>query len=478
MSLIVKLPGRRALSDFRIAKLLPQVQSALTGATAIRAQYWHFAKLRRALSAAEGKTLSSLLTYGPASADQHLSDNVLLVVPRLGTISPWSSKATDIAHHCGLEAVERIERGTAYRIEGVSPEAVRAHPQVRALLHDRMTETVLDSLAGAEALFHEARPAPLETIPLLSRGRDALVDADRRLGLALSEDEIDYLATYFAHAKRDPTDVELMMFAQVNSEHCRHKIFNAQWVIDGEAQAQTLFGMIRHTHSMHPERTLVAYADNAAVIEGMRVDRLYPDRSGVYRLSSEPTHILMKVETHNHPTAISPYPGAATGAGGEIRDEAATGRGAKPKAGLTGFCVSHLRIPGFEQPWERIEYGKPGRIASALQIMLEGPIGAAGFSNEFGRPSLLGYFRSFEYMLDGQCRAYHKPIMLAGGLGNIAAPQIAKQRLTPGVLLVHLGGPGMLIGLGGGSASSMGSGERSEERRVGKECRSRWSPYH
>jgi phosphoribosylformylglycinamidine synthase len=463
MSLIVKLPGRRALSDFRIAKLLPQVRSYLRGVSAIRTQYWHFAKLGRPLSAGEARTLSSLLTYGPAFQDELLSDNVVLVVPRLGTISPWSSKATDIAHQCGLDAVERIERGTAYRIQGVDATTVREHAPVVALLHDRMTETVLDSPAAADVLFHEARPAPLETIDLLGGGREALVAADLRLGLALSEDEIDYLAHYFIEIRRNPTDVELMMFAQANSEHCRHKIFNAQWVIDGEAQPQSLFGMIRHTHASHPEGTLVAYADNAAVMEGMRVERLYPDSERVYRFSSEPAHIVMKVETHNHPTAISPYAGAATGSGGEIRDEAATGRGAKPKAGLTGFSVSHLRIPGFVQPWERKDYGRPSRIASALQIMLEGPVGGAAFNNEFGRPNLLGYFRTFEQIVSGQCRAYHKPIMLAGGVGNIAEPQIAKQPLAAGALVVQLGGPGMLIGLGGGSASSMGTGENTED---------------
>ncbi len=463
MSLIVKLPGRRALSDFRIAKLLSQVRSQVASASAIRTQFWHFVKLRRALSPAEGRTLSSLLTYGPAFKDEHLSDGIVLVVPRLGTISPWSSKATDIAHHCGLDAVERIERGTAYRIEGIDVRTLRDDASIVGLLHDRMTEVVLDSLSAADALFHEARPAPLETIDLLGGGREALLAADRRLGLALSEDEIDYLAHYFIEVRRNPTDVELMMFAQANSEHCRHKIFNAQWVIDGQPQSQSLFGMIRHTHALHPEGTLVAYADNAAVMEGVRVERLYPDRSRVYRYSTEPAHILMKVETHNHPTAISPYAGAATGSGGEIRDEAATGRGAKPKAGLMGFSVSHLRIPGFEQPWERKNYGKPSRIASALQIMLEGPIGAAAFNNEFGRPNLLGYFRTFEQVLGGECRAYHKPIMLAGGVGNIAEPQIAKLPLGRDVLLVQLGGPGMLIGLGGGSASSMGTGENTED---------------
>jgi phosphoribosylformylglycinamidine synthase len=463
MSLIVKLPGRTALSDFRVAKLLHQVRAYAREATAIRTQFWHFVKLRRPLSATEGKALSSLLTYGPAFASSQSSEQMLLVVPRLGTISPWSSKASDIAHQCGLEAVERIERGTAYQIEGVEARKLRNSPALLALLHDRMTETVLDSASGAEALFHEARPQPMSTIELTPDARSALMSADRRLGLALSEDEIDYLARYYSEAHRNPTDVELMMFAQANSEHCRHKIFNAQWVIDGQAQTQTLFGMIRHTHAQRPQGTLVAYADNAAVMEGAPVERLYPDASLIYRFRREPAHIVMKVETHNHPTAISPYAGAATGSGGEIRDEAATGRGAKPKAGLTGYSVSHLRIPGFEQPWESNAYGRPARIASALQIMLEGPIGAAAFNNEFGRPNLLGYFRTFEQMASGVCRAYHKPIMLAGGVGNISESQITKQPLRAGTLLVQLGGPGMLIGLGGGSASSMGTGDNTEE---------------
>src|SRR5689334_6914330 len=469
MSLIVKLPGRTALSDFRIAKLLHQVRTHAPEASAIRTQFWHLVKLKRPLSATEGKVLSSLLTYGPALestavfAAGQSSEQAVLVVPRLGTISPWSSKATDIAHRCGLDAVERIERGTAYRIEAVDARRLRSSPVLLALLHDRMTETVLDSLSAAEALFHEARPQPMSIIELTPDARSALTSADRRLGLALSEDEIDYLARYYSEAHRNPTDVELMMFAQANSEHCRHKIFNAQWVIDGRAQPQSLFAMIRHTHAQRPQGTLVAYADNAAVMEGARAERLYPDDSLVYRFRAERAHIVMKVETHNHPTAISPYAGAATGSGGEIRDEAATGRGAKPKAGLTGYSVSHLRIPGHEQPWESTSYGRPGRIASALQIMLEGPIGAAAFNNEFGRPNLLGYFRTFEQILSGVCRAYHKPIMLAGGVGNIAEPQIAKQPLAAGSLILQLGGPGMLIGLGGGSASSMRTGDNTED---------------
>jgi phosphoribosylformylglycinamidine synthase len=465
MSLTLKLPGRRALSEFRLSKLRHQVKQHLPGLTGIRTQYWHFVHLRQPLSEAQLATLRELLTYGPAAHDEHIDDDLLLVVPRLGTISPWASKATDIVLHCGLDAVERIERGTAYRLEGIAASKLASAQRsaLLSLIHDRMTETVLDSLDAADALFHEAKPAPLATIDVLVRGRTALESADRRLGLALSDDEIDYLLEYFSRIERDPTDVELMMFAQANSEHCRHKIFNADWVIDGKVRDRSLFRMIKHTHAAHPDGTLVAYSDNAAVMAGAEVDRFYPRDDGAYRFSAEPAHILMKVETHNHPTAISPFPGAATGSGGEIRDEGATGRGAKPKAGLTGFTTSHLRIPGFEQAWEKDDYGKPGRIASALQIMIDGPIGGAAFNNEFGRPNLLGYFRTFEHSVDGERRGYHKPIMIAGGVGNIAAGQIEKLPLAPGSVLVHLGGPGMLIGLGGGSASSMDTGENTED---------------
>src|SRR5215471_10252722 len=470
MSLILKLPGRRALSEFRLNKLLQQATQHLPGLRGIDTQHWHLVKLGRSLSGEETATLHALLTYGPApmpGSDRRDKGGgeMLLVVPRLGTISPWASKATDIARQCGLQAVERIERGAAYRLRGVRVSGLRT-AQRRALLpllHDRMTETVLDSLDSADALFHATRPAPLATIAVLAGGRAELKNADRRLGLALSEDEIDYLLDYFTRIGRDPTDVELMMFAQANSEHCRHKIFNANWIVDGEAQRESLFGMIRHTHAVHPDGTLIAYSDNAAVMEGAQVDRFYPSADRRYRFRSEPTHILMKVETHNHPTAIAPFPGAATGSGGEIRDEGATGRGAKPKAGLVGFTTSHLRIPGFAQPWERDDYGKPDRIASPLHIMVEGPIGAAAFNNEFGRPNLLGYFRTFEQRVDGAHRGYHKPIMIAGGVGNIGAVQLKKLPLHAQSALVHLGGPGMLIGLGGGSASSMGAGDNVED---------------
>ena len=464
MSIVLRLPGRRALSDFRLDKLLTTARRSVPRIARIRTQYWHFVKLTRALESAERDLIEQLLTYGPKSADEDLHDDVLLVVPRLGTLSPWASKATDIAHSCGLTAVERIERGSAIRLE-LDPRGTLGAGERRALLpllHDRMTETVLDRLEQADALFHQATPQPLASIDLLGSGLAALEAANRSMGLALSDDEISYLHEYFSRIRRNPTDVELMMFAQANSEHCRHKIFNADWIIDGEPQSHSLFRMIKHTHERHPQGTLVAYSDNAAVIEGAEVARFYPAADGAYRYRDERTHILMKVETHNHPTAISPFPGAATGAGGEIRDEGATGRGAKPKAGLTGFSVSDLRIPGFEQPWEQA-YGRPGRIASALQIMLEGPIGGASFNNEFGRPNLLGYFRTFEQPVGGEQRGYHKPIMLAGGIGNIAQVQIHKAPLSPGTALVQLGGPGMLIGLGGGAASSMGTGQNVED---------------
>ena len=389
----------------------------------------------------------------------------MLVVPRIGTISPWSSKATEIARHCRLEPVQRIERGVAYFISTRRGRPLSPADRVALapLIHDRMTETVLGSLEDAARLFEHFEPQPLATVDVMGGGMSALERANRDMGLALSEDEIAYLGNEFRRMGRNPTDVELMMFAQVNSEHCRHKIFNAAWVIDGRPQEHSLFGMIRSTHERHPRGTVVAYADNAAVMEGARVARFYPGEDGAYRYTEELTHTVMKVETHNHPTAISPFPGAATGAGGEIRDEGATGRGAKPKAGLTGFSVSNLRIPDFIQPWERESYGRPGRIASALQIMLEGPIGGASFNNEFGRPNLAGYFRTLEQRVAGAVRGYHKPIMIAGGIGNLSADLAKKQPLPAGALLVQLGGPGMRIGLGGGAASSMDTGANLED---------------
>jgi phosphoribosylformylglycinamidine synthase len=465
---VLALRGRAALSPFRVAKLLDALGAVRRQHAVARlsAHFWHFVEIARPLAASERPTLERLLTYGPADASGDSTPNSdLIVVPRFGTISPWSSKATDIVHNCGLDAVVRVERGTAFEMAkadggGVDP-ADRA--ALLRLVHDRMTETVIDDLADAARLFTHLPPRALETVPVLAHGRRALVDADGALGLALSDDEIDYLVDAFTRIGRNPTDVELTMFAQANSEHCRHKIFNAAWRIDGEPRAQSLFAMIRSTHAAQPEGTLVAYADNSSVIEGADALRFYPGADRRYAAHRETTHVLMKVETHNHPTAIAPFPGAATGAGGEIRDEGATGTGAKPKAGLVGYTTSHLRIPTLAQPWESQAYGKPERIAPPLAIMLEGPIGAASFNNEFGRPNLAGYFRTFEMRVDGTMRGYHKPIMLAGGLGNIADAHTHKRPLRPGMLLIQLGGPGLRIGMGGGAASSMATGANAAD---------------
>ena len=456
--MILRLRGRRALSDFRLAKLLQSLPAPISSLS-LHAEFWHFVETTRALTPAERQRLEHILTYGPASRVDSAQGTLLLVLPRPGTISPWSSKATDIARHCGLDAVRRIERGTAYRVNDMPGEqAGTLHATLRPLIHDRMTEAVFSALEDADQLFQRFEPKPLNTVDILDGGMAALARANRELGLALSEDEIEYLVQNFQHIRRNPTDVELMMFAQANSEHCRHKIFNADWVIDGAAKDISLFGMIRTTHAKNPRGTVVAYSDNSSVIEGARVERFYPGQNGEYRFVEDDTHILMKVETHNHPTAIAPFPGAATGSGGEIRDEGATGRGSKPKAGLTGFSVSNLNIPDFVQPWEHNHYGRPARISSALHIMIDGPIGGAAFNNEFGRPNLTGYFRTYEQSVAGEMRGYHKPIMIAGGVGNIAARHVRKFDPPPGSLLIQLGGPGMLIGLGGGAASSMDTG--------------------
>ncbi|MDR1276878.1 MAG: phosphoribosylformylglycinamidine synthase [Candidatus Accumulibacter sp.] len=462
------LRGAPAFSVFRLKGLQRRLQSALLGARIVSADYWHVVKLASPLDERGRAQLSALLEEEKSPGSAPESGELFWVVPRIGTISPWSSKATDIAWNCGIGAVERIERGVAYRVEGAADEA---RQRVASFLHDRMTEAVLSRFEDAEALFRHFSPTPMRSIDLVSGGRAALVDANTRLGLALSEDEIDYLVEVFGvRAKRNPTDVELMMFAQANSEHCRHKIFNASWVVDGAPREETLFGMIRETHAAHPEGNVVVYSDNSSVFEGAAVECFHPRENGVYGWSSETTHILAKVETHNHPTAISPFPGAATGSGGEIRDEGSTGRGAKPKAGLCGFSVSNLRLPDAERPWESATaaYGRPSRIASALEIMLDGPIGAAAFNNEFGRPNLVGYFRTYEQRVgegkDALVRAYHKPIMVAGGVGNIPECQSYKATaFPPGTLLVQLGGPGMLIGLGGGAASSMATGSNDED---------------
>ena len=459
------LRGTPALSAFRHGKLLEQLTQKVPAVTGLYAEFAHFAEVSGALDSNEEQVLGRLLQYGPSVPVQEPQGRLFLVVPRFGTISPWSSKATDIAHNCGLEKIQRVERGIAYYVAGALSEADAE--LVAGVLHDRMTQLVLGRQEEAEALFSHAQPKPLSVVDVLGGGRAALAAANVALGLALAEDEIDYLVKNFVELGRNPHDVELMMFAQANSEHCRHKIFNASWDIDGEEQAKSLFGMIKNTYELHREGVLSAYKDNASVIEGFTAGRFFPQPgSHEYAAHQEPVHILMKVETHNHPTAIAPFPGASTGSGGEIRDEGATGRGSKPKAGLVGFTVSNLQIPGFEQPWEK-PYGKPERIVSALDIMIEGPLGGAAFNNEFGRPALTGYFRTFEQSIDTprgeEVRGYHKPIMLAGGLGNIRAEHVQKGEISVGGKLIVLGGPAMLIGLGGGAASSMATGASSAD---------------
>lgn len=456
------LRGSPALSAFRITKLLSLFQDAHLPVSDIYAEYVHFADVSTALNAEEKARLQRLLKYGPSLAEHAPQGRLLLVTPRPGTISPWSSKATDIAHNCDLPQVKRLERGMAFYLQATSLTETQWQ-QLAALLHDRMMETVFTDFAEAEQLFAHHEPQPLQSVDVLGVGRVALEEANRKLGLALADDEIDYLLTAFERLGRNPNDIELYMFAQANSEHCRHKIFNADWIIDGEKQPKSLFKMIKNTFEKTPDYVLSAYKDNAAVMEGSAVGRFYADaEKGVYDFHQEEAHILMKVETHNHPTAISPWPGAATGSGGEIRDEGATGRGAKPKAGLAGFSVSNLRIPGFEQPWEE-DFGKPDRIVTALDIMTDGPLGGAAFNNEFGRPALTGYFRTYEERVNShngtELRGYHKPIMLAGGIGNIRADHVQKGEITIGAKLIVLGGPAMNIGLGGGAASSMASGQ-------------------
>jgi phosphoribosylformylglycinamidine synthase len=471
---MLSLLGAPALSQFRLDQLLGTVREAHPDISGLTARFVHFVDISRPLSEAELELLDRLLTYGPRLRLSDERGQPLLVTPRLGTVSPWSSKATDIAHVCGLRPVRRLERGTLFRLEAPAPLAPGALRAIGARLHDRMTESLWIDTQTPAGLFEAERPRALRIVSLKSDGRAALERANEAWGLALSQEEIEYLLEAFTVLGRDPSDVELMMFAQANSEHCRHKIFNAEFVIDGVPMPDSLFAMIRATHAARPQGVLSAYRDNAAVIEGSQGVHFMPDpQTQRYHGVREPIDILMKVETHNHPTAISPFPGAATGAGGEIRDEAATGLGAKPKTGLTGFSVSNLRIPGFVQPWEE-DLGKPDRIASALEIMIAAPLGAASFNNEFGRPATCGYFRTFEQRtppreraaVDGprhEARGYHKPIMVAGGLGNIRRSQVQKREVVVGAPLVVLGGPAMLIGLGGGAASSVGSGESSTE---------------
>ena len=458
--------GSPALSEFRINALMQKFQQHQLPVQSVYAEYMHFVELEQALSADQESKLKALLHYGPTLVEHEAKGECFIVIPRIGTISSWSSKATDIVHNCGLSEVARIERGLAYYFELTRALNEQESTLLSALLHDRMMETVVRTPAEADVLFRHQDPKPFKTVDVLGGGRAALVTANVELGLALAEDEIDYLVENFTKLGRNPHDIELYMFAQANSEHCRHKIFNADWIIDGKKQDKSLFKMIKNTFEKTPDFVLSAYKDNAAVMEGSKVGRFFADQDGQYRYHQEDAHILMKVETHNHPTAISPFPGAATGSGGEIRDEGATGRGAKPKAGLTGFSVSNLVIPNFEQPWEN-PLSKPSRIASALDIMIEGPLGGAAFNNEFGRPALLGYFRTYEEKVNSfngeEVRGYHKPIMLAGGIGNIRAEHVQKGEIPVGAKLIVLGGPAMNIGLGGGAASSMDSGKSKED---------------
>ncbi len=445
----------QALSNFKQESLNKKISHL--DVELIGSEFVHFANCENLLNKAETKTLEALLSY-----DKHIKINnsiQIIVIPRFGTISPWSSKASDILHLCGLKKIKRIERGIIYHFD----KKITNKKAVLSLIMDKMTESELPSFDKAHSIFDDFKPQPFSSIDILSNGKSALEGANITLGLALSNDEIDYLLKNFIKLERNPTDVELMMFAQANSEHCRHKIFNADWTIDGKQQAKSLFSMIRNTYHKNPEGLLSVYSDNSAVMEGYDGERFYADKNGKYINSTEHRAILIKVETHNHPTAIAPYPGAATGSGGEIRDEGATGQGSKPKVGLCGFSVSNLKIDGAQQPWE-VEYGKPKQIASALDIMLEGPIGAATFNNEFGRPNILGYFRTYEQaMPDGDVRGYHKPIMLAGGLGHIQQKHIKKGNIPVGSNIIVLGGPAMLIGLGGGAASSINSGEQNED---------------
>ena len=485
---ISQFEGASALSPFRALQLLPRLQAVHQRVSAVSARFVHLVTSDAKPTPALQGQLAALLAYGEPygeAANATSGDSALIVVtPRFGTVSPWASKATDIAHNCGL-AVRRVERIVEYRLTlkqtllgkaALSPEQ---RDGLAALLHDRMTESVMFERAQALQLFTELHAAPMAHVDLLQGGKAALEAANREFGLALADDEIDYLANAFTSLERNPTDVELMMFAQANSEHCRHKIFNAQFTIDGVAQASSLFGMIRHTHQQNPQHMLVAYSDNASVMAGAEVERFIakssvsPRGTGVpsYDKYSETSHILMKVETHNHPTAISPFPGASTGAGGEIRDEGATGRGSKPKAGLTGFSVSKINWGQNPINSPISSYGKPDHIASPLQIMIEGPLGGAAFNNEFGRPNLLGYFREYEQSISHttaqgevkEQRGYHKPIMIAGGLGVIDATQTHKIAFPAGSLLIQLGGPGMRIGMGGSAASSMATGANAAQ---------------
>ena len=466
---ITEFEGGSALSDFRVRQLLPRLQAVHGKIDSLSARYVHLVACDLPLAAAQQQRLAALLNYGEPFTAPRVKDALIVVSPRFGTVSPWASKATDIAHNCGI-ALRRVERITEFRIGLKSGPLAKARLErdrlqaIAAVLHDRMTESAMFERSAAHALFTQLDAAPMEYVDVLAGGRAALADANTRFGLALAEDEIDYLVDAFKSLGRNPSDVELMMFAQANSEHCRHKIFNASFAIDGVPQERSMFGMIRYTHQVSPQHTVIAYSDNASVMEGSRVERFTasPNDASRYLKQEALHHVLMKVETHNHPTAIAPFPGASTGAGGEIRDEGATGRGSKPKAGLTGFTVSKLWGGWSDQPG-----GKPEHIAGPLQIMIDGPLGGAAFNNEFGRPNLLGYFREYEQQATSGAgtvlRGYHKPIMIAGGLGTIAEEQTSKIRFPAGTLLIQLGGPGMRIGMGGGAASSMATGANAAE---------------
>jgi phosphoribosylformylglycinamidine synthase len=472
---LLHFEGGNALSAFRAQALLPRLAAVNPRIAGVHARHVHWVWSDAPLGREAQDKLAALLRYGPAY-DGPTESALVVVAPRLGTVSPWASKATDIAHNCGL-GVRRVERVTEFRLVlksgllgGAKPLTEAELQAAAALLHDRMTESVLARREDAAHLFDEQPGKPMESVDVLGQGRAALVAANTAFGLALSDDEIDYLVDAFKGLKRNPTDVELMMFAQANSEHCRHKIFNAQFTIDGKPQERSMFGMIRNTHQLAPQHTVIAYSDNASVMEGGQIERWLPQgytNAPLYGSRDETVHVVMKVETHNHPTAISPFPGASTGAGGEIRDEGSTGRGSKPKAGLTGFSVSNLHLPGTNEPWEKTVFGKPEHIASPLQIMIDGPLGGAAFNNEFGRANLGGYFRVYEQTVgegaDAVRRGYHKPIMIAGGLGTIGADQTKKVAFPGGTLLVQLGGPGMRIGMGGSAASSMAAGANAAE---------------
>lgn len=459
--------GGPALSAFRLEKRLASIRIRLPQVVGLLSESLHLAKTRKgqALSEASRAILVQLLDYGEPRPEENSPGQHVIAVPRFGTISPWSSKATEIAWGAGLGAIERVERGTLYTLQAERELTEEELREAAVDLHDRMTETVCLSLEETAGLFQHGARRSLRRVPLRKEGKGALELANREWGLALAPDEVEYLVENFGRLGRDPTDVELMMFAQANSEHCRHKIFRADWFIDGEKQEDSLFGMIKNTYLHCHDGMVSAYSDNAAVMEGFESTRFFsrPGVGAIYGTLREPAHVLMKVETHNHPTAISPFAGAATGAGGEIRDEGATGRGSKPKAGLTGFTVSHLRIPGLSRSWEAEDIGRPERIVSPLEIMIDGPLGGAAFNNEYGRPNLLGYFRTFEQRIGEQTFGYHKPIMLAGGLGHVRPDLALKSPFEAGSQLVVLGGPAMLIGLGGGAASSMATGMSSAD---------------